>query len=61
MGLVAGDDGGAEVSGTRSLGLLERQSMQKTETCRANLMEELAKIADELLTSGSELRSFIVK
>jgi len=32
-----------------------------TESCRANLMKELAKIADELLTPGSELRSFIVK
>ncbi|RKG97516.1 AHH domain-containing protein [Corallococcus carmarthensis] len=32
-----------------------------TETCRASLMEELAKIANELLTPGSPLRSFIVK
>ena len=32
-----------------------------TETCRANLMEELANIANELLTPGSPLRSFIVK
>ncbi|NTX53496.1 AHH domain-containing protein [Myxococcus sp. CA039A] len=31
------------------------------ESCRASLMKELAKIADELLTQGSELRSFIVK
>ncbi len=32
-----------------------------TERCRASLMKELAKIADELLSPGSELRSFIVK
>lgn len=32
-----------------------------TETCRASLMEELAKIANELLMPGSPLRSFIVK
>ncbi|CAM3750979.1 AHH domain-containing protein [Corallococcus soli] len=32
-----------------------------TETCRARLMGELAKIANELLTPGSELRSLIVK
>ncbi len=32
-----------------------------TESCRASLMKELAKIANELLTPGSELRSFIVK
>ncbi|CAM4507175.1 MULTISPECIES: AHH domain-containing protein [Myxococcus] len=32
-----------------------------TESCRASLLKELAKIADELLTPGSELRSFIVK
>jgi hypothetical protein len=32
-----------------------------TETCRAGLMKELAKIANELLTPGSDLRSFIVK
>ncbi|WAM23340.1 AHH domain-containing protein [Myxococcus sp. NMCA1] len=32
-----------------------------TESCRASLMKALAKIADELLTPGSELRSFIVK
>ncbi|RUO92457.1 hypothetical protein D7Y11_14720 [Corallococcus sp. AB018] len=32
-----------------------------TETCRASLMEELAKIANELLTSDSPLRRLIVK
>ncbi|NOK14289.1 AHH domain-containing protein [Corallococcus exercitus] len=32
-----------------------------TEACRASLLKELAKIANELLTPGSELRSFIVK
>ncbi|QAT87967.1 putative lipoprotein [Corallococcus coralloides] len=32
-----------------------------TETCRAHLMEELAKIANELLTSDSPLRRLIVK
>ncbi|NOK35243.1 AHH domain-containing protein [Corallococcus exercitus] len=32
-----------------------------TETCRASLMEELAKIAHELLTSDSPLRRLIVK
>ncbi|RKH69806.1 AHH domain-containing protein [Corallococcus aberystwythensis] len=32
-----------------------------TEACRAVLMRELARIANELLTQGSELRSFIVK
>nr|BDT31444.1 hypothetical protein MFMH1_11130 [Myxococcus sp. MH1] len=32
-----------------------------TESCRASLQKELAKIADELLTPGSELRSFIVR
>ncbi|MFY2561130.1 AHH domain-containing protein [Corallococcus terminator] len=32
-----------------------------TEACKARLMEELARIANELLTQGSELRSFIVK
>ncbi|MBN8229408.1 AHH domain-containing protein [Corallococcus macrosporus] len=32
-----------------------------TETCRASLMEELARIANELLTPGSSLRSLIVK
>ncbi|WP_163783016.1 AHH domain-containing protein [Myxococcus vastator] len=31
------------------------------ETCRAKLLNELAKIADELLTPGTELRGFIVK
>ncbi len=34
---------------------------QTTETCRASLIKELAKIANELLTPGSELRSFIVQ
>ncbi|MCK8501617.1 AHH domain-containing protein [Myxococcus fulvus] len=34
---------------------------RKTETCRANLMEELATIADELMTPGSALRRLIVK
>lgn len=32
-----------------------------TENCRASLMKELARIANEFLTQGSELRSFIVK
>ncbi|AEI67831.1 AHH domain-containing protein [Corallococcus macrosporus] len=32
-----------------------------TETCRASLMKELAKIANELMTPGNPLRSFIVK
>jgi len=32
-----------------------------TETCRASLMKELAKIANELLTPGSDLRRLIVK
>lgn len=32
-----------------------------TEACRASLTKELAKIANELLTQGSDLRSFIVK
>ncbi|MDC0710546.1 AHH domain-containing protein [Stigmatella sp. ncwal1] len=42
---------------------LERavEHCRTTETCRAKLMRELAKIADELLTPGSPLRSFIVK
>jgi len=31
------------------------------ETCRANLTEELARIANELMTPGSKLRRFIVK
>ncbi|QAT87965.1 putative lipoprotein [Corallococcus coralloides] len=31
------------------------------ESCRSSLMTELAKIADELLTQGSDLRAFIVK
>jgi len=32
-----------------------------TESCRVSLLKELAKIANELLTPGSELRSFILK
>lgn len=32
-----------------------------TETCRASLMKELARIANELMTPGNPLRSFIVK
>ncbi|MCY1001429.1 AHH domain-containing protein [Myxococcus sp. MISCRS1] len=32
-----------------------------TERCRVSLMKELARIANELLTPGSDLRSFIVK
>ncbi|WNG16364.1 AHH domain-containing protein [Cystobacter fuscus] len=32
-----------------------------TEACRARLVNELARIANELLTPGSELRSFVVK
>jgi len=32
-----------------------------TEACRVELVKELAKIATELLTPGSELRSYIVK
>jgi hypothetical protein len=32
-----------------------------TETCRVGLVHELAKIANELLTPGSELRGYIVK
>jgi hypothetical protein len=31
------------------------------ETCRVRLVNELAKIANELLTPGSKLRSYIVK
>ncbi|WNG25915.1 hypothetical protein F0U62_19235 [Cystobacter fuscus] len=34
---------------------------QTTETCRASLMKELARIANELLTQGSDLRRLIVK
>ncbi|MBU8897190.1 hypothetical protein DRW03_17685 [Corallococcus sp. H22C18031201] len=34
---------------------------RSTETCRSSLMNELAKIANDLLTRGSELRSLIVK
>ncbi|WP_164013433.1 AHH domain-containing protein [Pyxidicoccus trucidator] len=33
---------------------------RNTETCRARLVEELATLADELLTSGSELRRLVV-
>jgi hypothetical protein len=42
---------------------LERavERCQTTETCRARLMKELARIANELLTRGSDLRSLIVK
>ena len=42
---------------------LERavERCRTTESCRAKLVEELAKIANELLTPGSSLRSFIVK
>jgi hypothetical protein len=32
-----------------------------TEACRAKLVNELARIANELLTPGSELRGFVVK
>ncbi len=34
---------------------------QTPETCRASLTKELARISNELLTQGSDLRSFIVK
>ncbi|NOJ97051.1 AHH domain-containing protein [Corallococcus coralloides] len=34
---------------------------RSTESCRSSLMTELAKISDELLTQGSDLRAFIVK
>ncbi|MDC0708038.1 AHH domain-containing protein [Stigmatella sp. ncwal1] len=34
---------------------------KSTEACRAKLVNELAKIANELLTPGSELRGYIVK
>ncbi|RKH67485.1 AHH domain-containing protein [Corallococcus llansteffanensis] len=42
---------------------LERavERCRTTETCRSRLVNELAKIANELLTPGSPLRSFIVK
>ncbi|QAT87969.1 putative lipoprotein [Corallococcus coralloides] len=42
---------------------LERSvaNCRTTETCRTRLMKELARIANELLTQDSELRSFIVK
>jgi hypothetical protein len=32
-----------------------------TEACRERLVNELAKIANDLLTPGSELRNYIVK
>jgi len=37
------------------------RTCRTTERCRTSLLKELAKIADELLTPGSELRTFIVK
>lgn len=37
------------------------RTCRTTERCRTSLLKELATIADELLTPGSELRSFIVK
>ncbi|WP_375755414.1 AHH domain-containing protein [Corallococcus exercitus] len=37
------------------------RTCRTTETCRTQLLKELAKIANELLTPGSELRSFILK
>ncbi|MHA7634799.1 AHH domain-containing protein [Corallococcus sp. M7] len=42
---------------------LERavERCRSTETCRTRLMKELARIANELLTQGSDLRSLIVK
>ncbi|MGE6758277.1 AHH domain-containing protein [Corallococcus interemptor] len=42
---------------------LERSvaNCRTTKSCRASLMKELARIANELLTQGSELRSLIVK
>ncbi|ATB37474.1 lipoprotein [Cystobacter fuscus] len=42
---------------------LERsvERCRTTETCRASLMEELAKVADELLMADSPLRRLIVK
>ncbi|MFP2932203.1 AHH domain-containing protein [Pyxidicoccus sp. 3LG] len=45
------------------VGRLQRAvtTCRSTETCRVKLLNELAKIANELLTPGSELRSYIVK
>ncbi|RKG56246.1 hypothetical protein D7X30_24920 [Corallococcus sp. AB011P] len=42
---------------------LERavERCRTTETCRDSLMKELARIANELLTQGSDLRSLLVK
>jgi hypothetical protein len=37
------------------------QACKSTEACRVGLINELAKIVNELLTPGSELRSYIVK
>lgn len=37
------------------------RTCRTTDACRARLLAELAKIANELLTPGTELRSFIVK
>ncbi|NOK19707.1 AHH domain-containing protein [Corallococcus carmarthensis] len=37
------------------------RTCRTTESCRAKLLNELAKIASELLAPGSELRSYIVK
>ncbi|NNB88409.1 AHH domain-containing protein [Corallococcus exiguus] len=37
------------------------RTCRTTETCRAKLLNELANIANELLTAGSDLRSYIVK
>ncbi|MFY2562549.1 AHH domain-containing protein [Corallococcus terminator] len=37
------------------------RTCRTTDACRARLLKELATIANELLTPGSELRSFIVK
>jgi len=45
-------------------GVLKERSVARcrtTDACRASLMKELAKIADELMTQGSEFRSLIVK
>ena len=37
------------------------RTCRSTDACRARLLAELAKLANELLTPGTELRSFIVK
>ena len=37
------------------------RTCRTTEACRAKLLNELANIANELLTAGSDLRSYIVK